>query len=358
MSAEIPKYMALVNWIRRKIESKELSYGEKLYSENTLSSMFGISRQTVRQAIKLLERENILESRRGSGTYVIYDPAAPQKRSMTVGVATTYVNSYIFPSILKGIESVLTENGYSMQIAFTHNKVENERQVLASMLEKGVDGLIVEPTKSGLPSPNLGLYETIGERKLPLIFINSFYPSLRLPHVSLDDRRAGFLATNCLIAAGHKRIAGFFKLDDYQGHLRYAGYVNALLEAGLPLEDDNVLWYSTEDADALAGESGRILSRIDGCTALVCYNDILALQLFGILKENGISVPSGLSVVGIDNSDLAALNEVPLTSVSNPTELLGQTAARNLLRLISDPRFQATVEFTPELVERSSVKAV
>lgn len=358
MSAEIPKYMALVNWIRQKIDSKELSYGEKLYSENELSGMFGISRQTIRQAIRVLEQEKMLESRQGSGTYVVYNPAAPRRQTMTIGVATTYVGSYIFPSIIKGIESVLTENGYSMQLAFTHNKVENERHVLASMLEKGVDGLIVEPTKSGLPSPNLGLYGKIADLKLPLVFINSFYPALRLPHVSMDDYKAGFLAADCLIRAGHKRIAGFFKLDDYQGHLRYSGYVDALLKAGLGLEDDNVLWYSTEDMTALSDESKRILSRIDGCTALVCYNDMLAIQLIGLLKENGISIPGDLSVVGVDNSDLATLSEIPLTSVANPTELLGQTAARNLLGLISDPRFHATVDLAPELVERSSVKTI
>ncbi|WP_411677349.1 GntR family transcriptional regulator [Caproicibacter sp.] len=353
--SDIPKYMTLVNWIRQKIESKELKYGDKLYSENELSSMFEISRQTIRQAIKLLEQEKLLESRQGSGTYVVFDPSA-RKPNMTIGVVTTYVGSYIFPNIIKGIEKVLTENGYSMQLAFTHNKVENERSVISSMLGKGVDGMIVEPTKSGLPNPNLDLYRKINEDKIPMIFINSFYPALDLPHVSLNDHNAGFLAADCLIRKGHRRIAGIFKLDDYQGHRRYAGYVDALIRSGLGLRDENVLWYSTEDFSSLSGDAKRILSRIDGCTSVVCYNDQIAISLVSLLKSRGFGIPDDVSLIGVDNSDLATLCEVPLTSVSHPKELLGETAARNLLHLISDPRFSATVEFKPELMERSSVK--
>ena len=355
---DIPKYMALVNWIKNKIETDELKYGEKLYSENELSSMFGISRQTVRQAINILAQEKYTESRQGSGTYVTYNARTQHQPNMVIGVVTTYVGAYIFPNIIRGIETVLTEHNYSMQLAITYNKVQNESRVLRSMLEKGIDGMIVEPTQSGLPNPNLELYNEIERQRIPVLFINSYYPHIKIPHVALNDRAAGFLATQHLIQAGHKRIAGIFKSDDNQGHLRYAGYLDALLKSGAEIHDENVLWYSTEDIADFSLDSKRVLRRIKDCTGLVCYNDEVALKIVDDLKQNQILVPRDISIVSIDNSDLAGLCEVPLTSVAHPMNLLGETAARNMLNLIHDRLFKATVDFEPKIVERESVRII
>jgi GntR family transcriptional regulator of arabinose operon len=356
--SDIPKYMALVSWIKNKIEANEFQFGDKIYSENELSAMFGISRQTVRQAINVLVQEKYIQSRRGSGTYIIYNGVTKRQPNMIIGVVTTYVGVYIFPHIIRGIETVLTENDYSMQLAFTHNKVQNETRVLRSMLEKGVDGIIIEPTQSGLPNPNMELYREILSRHIPVLFINSYYPNLKIPHVALDDRIAGFTATDYLIQAGHRRIAGIFKSDDNQGHLRYEGYMQALLKAGCEIHDENVLWYSTEDLTDHSLDSRRVLRRIRDCTGLVCYNDEAALEVVDLLKMNRISVPDDISLVSIDNSDLASLCEVPLTSVAHPMEQLGETAARNMVGLIHDRQFKATVEFQPGIVERNSVKKI
>ena len=356
MAQELPKYMALVNWIREQVDANQLRSGDKFYSENELSAMFGISRQTVRQAVGILEREHIVERRRGSGTYISQAPAKQRPVTNNIGVITTYMDDYIFTSIIRGIETVLTEQGYTMQIAFTHNRVESETRALRTMLDKGVDGIIVEPTKSGLPNPNLHLYEEIRKKELPIVFFNAFYPGLSFPHVAMDDRIAGKLATNCLISAGHRRIGGIFQLDDIQGHLRYSGYVQALLEAGLELRDESIIWYATEDKSDISTDFPRFLNRLRDCTGLVCYNDQIAFLVMEQLKRHGVLVPEQLSVVGIDNSDIASLCEIPFTSVAHPKELLGKTVAENLLRLIQDKSFHATVDFEPELVERDSVR--
>lgn len=352
---ETPKYTVLANWIRSQLDGGKLKCGDKLYSENELSTMFGISRQTVRQAVGLLEQEHIVERKRGSGTFILGATRATHKRTMNIGVISTYLDDYIFPSIIKGIETVLTANGYSMQLAFTHNRVENETRALRTMLEKEVDGIIVEPTQSGLPNPNKALYDEIYRQKLPLLFFNAYYPATPFAHVAIDDTAAGCLATQCLIDAGHQRIAGMFQSDNLQGHLRYAGYLEALRDAGLQSEAEPVLWYATQDMQDIVQEPRRILRRLAGCTGLVCYNDQLAVGMVALLKQNGVQVPQNLSVCSIDNSDLAALCEVPLTSVCHPKELLGETAANNIIRLIADGRFDATVDFAPEVVRRGSI---
>ncbi|HHU72550.1 MAG TPA: substrate-binding domain-containing protein [Clostridiales bacterium] len=359
MVNKVPKYMELVNWVKEKIKSKELKSGDKLYSENQLSSMFSMSRQTVRHGISILEQQGIVERIQGSGTYICNKPKAPKAKTMNIAVVTTYVDRYIFPNVIKEMEKVISDAGYFTQIAFTYNTLVRESTILSKFLESNnVDGIIIEPTKSGLPNPNIKLYEEIMDRGIPMLFINSYYPDLPLPHVAMDDRKAGLMAVNHLIEAGHTKIAGIFKADDRQGHFRYSGFMKGLIDAGLSFNDDNIIWIDTEDTNHMVDNEGRILNRIKGCTACVCYNDEVAVPIVEMCKRNNISVPDDLSIVSIDDSDLAAYCEVPLTSVAYPITKLGKKAAQNLLRLIEDSSFDGNHDFSPTLSIRNSVKRV
>lgn len=356
MAHSVPKYMFLVNWVKDQIAQGELKYGDKLYSENELCGIFGISRQTVRQAIGILEQEKYLERHRGSGTFIVFNQSDHRVPTKKIGVISTYVGEYIFTNILRSIESVLANNGYTMQLTFTHNKIENERRALQTMLDSDVDGIIVEPTKSGLPNPNISMYHDIMHRGIPLIFFNAAYPEESFPVVSLNDTAAGALAVNYLIRAGHQKIGGLFQSDDIQGRLRYSGFLQALMKANISLNGENIIWYTTEDIEDLPLYPERIIKRLTGCTGVVCYNDQIGAKLVKILRQAGITVPEQISIVSIDNSDIASMCEVPLTSIANPVNLLGETVAQNILTLIQNPHFDAGVQFVPEIVERDSVK--
>ena len=108
MIKDIPKYLELADWIRRQIAEKKLLPGEKMYSENELSRMFGLSRQTVRHAIGLLEEEHILNRVRGSGTYVNENPYLRNAENRSrIAVIMTYLDNYIFPRTIQSIEHTL-----------------------------------------------------------------------------------------------------------------------------------------------------------------------------------------------------------------------------------------------------------
>lgn len=257
------KYIRLANWIKEKISSGGLRPGEKLYSENELTEMFDLSRQTVRHAIKLLETEGLVERVRGSGTYIGRRDGAVRKKTMNIAVISTYVDRYIFPSTLQGIVQTLSGAGYMTQIAFTNNQVDSERRILEGILQKdNVDGIIVEATKSALPNPNLEYYRELKNRQVALLFFNCKYPELEAPVVALDDIQVAEDAVNYLLSQGHRKIGGIFKADDGQGKLRYAGYVNALLKKGLYVDDRKILWIDTEDQKALGNIQGSVFRRM------------------------------------------------------------------------------------------------
>lgn len=350
-----PKYMEIIQWARTRIQEGKYLPGGRFPSEMELSARFGLSRQTVRHALDILESEGAVRRVRGSGTYVAEAGPLIQPRTMNIGIVSTYLDDYIFPGIIRGIETVLTGHGYAMQFAFTHNKIANEARALQAMLDKHVDGLIVEPTKSGLPCLNLDLYGRIQAEKLPLVFFNACYPGLSFPYVALDDQRMGFEATRYLLHAGHSRIAGIFLLDDRQGHLRYLGYCKALLEADLAPRDENILWYSTENRADFLSPPEQVLARLEDCTAILCYNDQLALRMIELLRSQGKAVPEEMSIIGIDNSDLAAMCDPPLTSLAHPVEALGRTAAETLIALL-EGKPAGTTLFPPRIVQRGSVR--
>ena len=102
--------------------------------------------------------------------------------------------------------------------------------------------------------------------------------------------------------------------------------------------------------------SVRILERIRGCTGIVTYNDEVAFSLMEIFKQSGIRVPEDISIVSIDDSELAVLGEVELTTVPYPMEKLGKKAVEVLTTMIKNPGFNGNYEFELYLTERDSVK--
>ena len=354
------KYERIVSWVQTEIENRALSRRDKLPSENELMERFRVSRQTVRRAMEELTEKGVVEGRRGSGTYVTVNTRRyAAGKEIRIAVMLTYVDTYIFPSIIKGIESVLSSEGCTLQIAMTDNAVEKERMLLKEFIHtQSVDGIIAETVKSALPNPNMELYREIENMGIPVLFVNSYYKELDIPHISMDDRKAGYLAAKHLAECGHTRIGGIFKADDGQGHLRYAGYTDALMEQEIKIRGDQVIWIDSEELRTMGEESTKFLKRLKGCTACVCYNDETAYKIVEIFRKAGHRVPEDLSVVGIDNSGLAKFCPVPLTSVENPVEKLGRTAAERMTWKIFRNEEMETVEFEPQLIMRNSVQVI
>ncbi len=388
MGTATPKYQILLDWVMENAENGKMKPGCKIPSENELAEMFGISRQTVRHAIGLLEQKDVVKRVRGSGTYLEYggpegenrytgpeetggagrrEPGGKQNGSRSVGerprryqnvaVISTYADDYIFPSVIQGIERTLSKNHYTMQIAFTRNRVSREREALINLIEKDcIDGLILEPAKSALPSANMRLYQTLVERQIPILCFHCSNAELDFPCVAMDDRQVGRQAAACLIRAGHEKIGGIFKSDDNQGHLRYQGFEQSLKEAGIRLKGKETVWMDTVSMAEMELWADYLFHRLEGCTAVVCYNDQVAYRLAGLCEKRGIRIPEDLSLVGIDHLEQAFGGQQKITSFQHPKEALGRKAAENMIRMIQDPSFDGNYLFDAPLVELGTVK--
>jgi GntR family transcriptional regulator of arabinose operon len=356
LNKQTPKYIFVANWLKENIKNNTFKVGDKLISEHKICDKFDVSRQTARQAVAVLEREGLVVKRQGSGTFVSGHDARPQHKN--IGILTTYIGDYIFPGLISGIQDVLSGHDYQMTLRLTQNKIENERRQLLSLLSLDIDGLIVEATKSALPSPNLGLYQEFARRNIPIVFVHAFPRELSCNYIIKDDEKAGGLAARHLIENRHKKIGGIFKYDDIQGNLRYKGVITEMYVHHIPLDENAIIWYSTETYDQLFSDSFLpfTLARLKDCTALICYNDDVAITALQAFEQAGVRIPEDLSVISFDNSNLAKIAQPTLTSITHPGAELGKLATESLLAIIQNPHYEIQHVFKPQLVIRNSVK--
>jgi GntR family transcriptional regulator, arabinose operon transcriptional repressor len=367
--AQKTKYSMVKEQITQWITSGKVNPGDKIYSENELVKMFGVSRHTIRQAVGDLVHEGWLYREQGAGTFCSQPPiqASPQiqqaqstANGKNIGVITTYISDYIFPSIIRGIESVLTAEGYTLTLACTNNDVDLEKQCLQTMLSRNIDGLIVEPTRSSNYNPNIHYYLELEQNNIPYLMINQYYSQLQPPRIVMNDELGGFIATKHLINLGHEKIIGLFKTDDAQGVNRMQGFIRAFREHGLSFFPEMVISYTTEEMDKGVLENVKEFFRVDDSpTAIVCYNDQLALQVLNILRDLGKNVPDDVSIVGYDDSFLAEASDVKLTTVTHPKMQMGIDAANWIVSSIKNiGEKQNSIVYEPELVLRNSTAIV
>ena len=155
------KYIEIFEYYRDKILNGEMVYGEKLPTEQEIGELFSVSRHTVRQSILELEKQGYIYRERSKGAYVDKLEKSKKTKSKMIIVITTYVSEYIFPFLIKGIEEVLSKNGYDILLLSTNNEKQKEREQLKKLLEYDVVGAIIEPTASALGNTNEDYYKEI-----------------------------------------------------------------------------------------------------------------------------------------------------------------------------------------------------
>jgi GntR family transcriptional regulator of arabinose operon len=183
-----------------------------------------------------------------------------------------------------------------------------------------------------------------------------------ISYVSLDDVEGGFRATNYLIEAGHRRIACVYPDDHIPGIQRYQGYRKAL-------ETHGIAYYSQFDKPCTIltwNEGDEISRRVKELIALederpsavFFFNDAAAFRGYAVIREAGLKIPDDISIMGFDDSEMAALADIPLTSVIHPKYQIGRWAAEILFEDI-EQKSQKThrqMIIKPTIAIRNSVK--
>jgi LacI family transcriptional regulator len=282
----------------------------------------------------------------------VRNASARQLRSgeiSTIGAVVLDIANPFFTEIARGIEDRLAQDDLTLMLASSDENPDREARYLRLFAEHGVRGVLATPSHGSIDAL-LALHE----KGIPVVLLDHTSPVPELSSVAVDDVSGGELAIEHLLDLGHRRI-GFINgpLTLRQCVDRRDGVLRALEARGL--EPAEVLVEESVDnlnADAGDAATQRLLAQEDRPTAIFCVNDLTALGSLRALREAAVVVPEEVAVVGYDDVSFASMLSTPLTSVRQPTHLLGWTAADILLRAGIDDAEQVT--FTPELVTRSS----
>ena len=355
---EQPKYLKVADTLRKEIADGIFQDGQKLMTEETLRDRFQVSRQTVRQAIALLEDDGLVDRMRGSGTYVRHGVRKHQG-AIRIGVVTTYITDYIFPEIVSGIENVLSKKGVIMTLSATYNNPKAERRILERTIDGQVDGLIIEGVRTAHEMANEDCFRHLAERNIPVLFMNGAYRKMgNIPYLVMDDYEGGRQAAKVLLERGYCRPAGLFKTDDLQGRERARGLSEAAGSQGIEIPDRRMLLFGTEQRMNLmktsAGEAFSEMLAAGEADCVVCYNDVFALALLEEMEKRNIRVPEELGVISFDNSSYAEMARPRLTSFQHPKEAFGEAVAKKMLRMIDGIK-EESVKMAWTLVERESL---
>ena len=277
-----------------------------------------------------------------------------ERRSHAIGVLVTDMRQPWYIEMVEGLNAVIAGHGLHMLLGDARLDAQVDGSVTRTYHEMGVDGLILAGSQPLTPlireiAAQVPTVAT-GSRDVDVPFVDA---------VANDDRAGGALATQHLLDLGHRRvacIAGSLPDAPYTvGRLRREGYEATMTAAGLSAEISVVETDITEEGGYRAAV--RLLSSPTPPTGLVCANDLVALGAAGAARELGLSVPDQLSIVGYDNSYIAGLRSIWLTSIDGAANAVGRQAANVLLARMGEPSRPAELVLVPPSLHRRGTTA-
>ncbi len=264
-----------------------------------------------------------------------------------------FTNSY-FASILDGILEAAGLQGWSTTIFIQQMWHTNIGQAIRRNYDGRCDGLLL--MAPGLESEAVNL---LHQRGVPMVMIGSTSWLKGVSSVDIDNVETARAATSYLLERGHRRI-GYIgtKPSRISSVEREAGYRAAMATAGFDIHPDWQFnrWDLRDEwpqsfVNAFLGLPENLRP-----TAFVAWNDVFAMQVVEALMEAGISIPTDLSMISIDDGPEASRCIPPLTTFRQPLQLIGKRSVELLIDHIADGgRFAETVRFSTHLVERDSV---
>jgi len=369
-----PRYEEIFIHLTQYFKDNKYLFNQQIPTEHSLMDMFNVSRTTIRRALQLLEDNQIISRTQGCGSFYIADANLEKAQiipSITakvqkgfIGLVNYFSLDYIYTEIVRGIEDVLSENGYSLVLGNSNQDESKQIEVVKRMVNQGVKGLILEPSRNLLIDENNLISSILDESGLPVVTTHWAIKDKNVSTVTIDDEYAGYIAGQYLLKKGHRKIATVYKIDVQAGHDRFIGLKRIMTEKGLSIPNHWIKIFTEEDEQQNQNQGYSLTKDLllkeegDRPTAIFFMNDRLAVGGYKAIREMGLKIPDDISVIGFDNHESASVVHPGLTTFSHPKYRLGKWAARTVIDMVESESsiLPMKIVFEPKMVERGSVR--
>lgn len=326
---------------------------------NYIAQMAGVSRSTVSRV--LTKKTNVKASTKAKVEQVMqelnYRPNSMARglvmgRQNLIGLIVTDIRNPFYTELIWTISNAIRKKGYMMTLYNSGEANRENDQFLWGLLDYGFSGLIFADARN-----EESFLSFLENASCPVVLVNRNI-EFKNPFdtISIDNFKGGYLATKHLIELGHKRIAmlkGPAFSATSQG--RYEGFLYALKEAGIPVNNDYV--YS----GILNMESGRtfaknvILNSKHPPTAVFVGGDLMSYGVMDECLANGVMIPDDLSIIGFDDIPFSGTSMINLTTISHPYTQMGELVAEKIIKRIENSSAPIEqVSLLPSLILRGS----
>jgi LacI family transcriptional regulator len=283
-------------------------------------------------------RPNVLAQRLSTG------------RSQSIGLVVPDIANPFFAAIAHGAGTAARAAGYALSLGITDGDPAREIETLRALDTNAIEGILL-----AIGRPDDALQAAVRRYPRQIVLIDEDLPGADVPSIIVENATGAQIATNALIAAGHRRIALVAGPDGaMSARERLAGFKAAMTAATLPIRHD---WVLSGDYSRAHGQAaGRHLLRTDDRpTGIVTMADVIAIGVIESATDCGLAVPDDVSVTGFDDMEFADMIRPPLTTVRQPGAAMGQLAVQRLLDLMQGGSPPMVTRLPVDLIERASV---
>ncbi|TDP03817.1 LacI family DNA-binding transcriptional regulator [Flavobacterium sp. 245] len=279
------------------------------------------------------------------------------RKTKSIGIIIPEIVHYFFSTVINGIEQVANEHGYSVVICLSDDSFDKEVLNMEMLANGSIDGFIMSLSKETQYKGDFHHITEVINQGMPVVMFDRVTNDILCDKVIIDDKAAAYEAVQSLIDNGRKKIALVTTVDYVSvGKLRTDGYEKALLDNGIPFNEDLII--KIEDVDTCEITISELL-HARAFDAVFAVNELFAVTIIKTASKMGLKVPEDLAVIAFTDGIISKYSTPSITTVSQSGEKMGNKAAKMLIERLEaehDDDEEENENYTTEVIETHLIK--